>query len=205
MRRGLPEYGLTADIEQAVDFYNKAATWFDEADAQFELAKLYLVGEGVPKDVKLGLYYLQKLTQQSHAPAQAFLADLHWQGKLLPREPNKALALIRLAVANAPRQERLWIEDIYQKVYCGTSSDVRSNADGLVMRWQRAFGSQAAPEPAPQGGADGELKPARACHNGEPVEIKNGLGAGNNPFSNFAPSAPDLRLGTKPVGQPGPR
>ena len=33
-----------------------------------------------------------------------------------------ALALIRVAVANAPERDRIWIEDIYQNIFCGASS-----------------------------------------------------------------------------------
>lgn len=176
VRRGILDFGLRPDAELALDFYNKAATWFDEPDAQFELAKIHLLGDGVQRDVKLGLHYLQKLTHQSHAPAQAFLADLQWQGKTVPREPDKALALIRMAVENAPRTDRLWIEDIYHKIYCGTSTDVRANSDGLVMRWKQLF-ARPRFEEAPSALGLGDFRPSRVCRNGEPLkEIERGAG-----------------------------
>ncbi len=208
VRRGIPDFGLQSDPETALDFYNKAATWFDEPDAQFELAKLHLIGEGVPQDVKLGLHYLQKLVHQSHAPAQAFLADLQWQGKIVPREPDKALALIRMAVENAHRTDRLWIDDIYHKVYCGTTKDVRANSDGLVMRWKQLF-ARPRFEEAPSALGVGDLKPSRICRNGEPLkEIErgaSGIGGGIvdaiNAFS--APLTP--RADTRPIGSPAPQ
>jgi tetratricopeptide (TPR) repeat protein len=195
-RRGIPDFGLVANISLALDFYNQAATWFDEPDAQFELAKMYIIGDGVQKDVKVALHYLRKLVNESHAPAQAFLADLQWQGRVVPREPEKALALIRMAMENAPRTDRLWIEDIYHKIYCGTSADVRSNSDGLVMRWKQIF-ARPRYEDRQVGVALADIRPSRVCRNGEPLqEIESG--AKSNLISNFTVQQPTRPAGTTP-------
>ena len=74
-----------------------------------------------------------------------------------------------MAVENAPKHERIWIEDIYQNIYCGASQGTRQQADGIVARWRKIFS-----HPSPSGermGLGAELQPQRACGNGEVVDI----------------------------------
>ena len=77
VRVGLPEIGLRSDPERAVFYLNNASTSFNDQDAQFELAKLQLRGEGLEANIPLGKHWLSVLSQNGHAGAQAFLADLH--------------------------------------------------------------------------------------------------------------------------------
>ena len=50
-----------------------------------------------------------------------------------------------MAVENAPEHERIWIEDIYQNIFCGTSQGTRKQADGIVAVWRKMFARPAAP------------------------------------------------------------
>ena len=105
-----------------MEYLREAAQFFRDEDAQFELAKLYLRGDGIESDVPYAKHWLSVLSQKGHAGAQAFLADLLWRGKYMKADPVRALALISVAVANAPPYERVWIEDIYQNIYCGAGA-----------------------------------------------------------------------------------
>lgn len=165
--RGLPEIGLVPNTERAAKFLRDAATFFGDPDAQFELAKMYLKGEGVQEDRQHAFHWLSTLTQKGHAGAQAFLADLLWQGKELPRDEKRALALITVAVANATEGDRIWIEDIYQNIFCGSSIGTRQQADGLVAVWKRIYAPRSGPENAePIVGSS-----ARTCGNGEQLPV----------------------------------
>lgn len=166
--RGLPEVGLAPNPEQAAFFLQQAATFFRDPDAQFELAKLYLKGEGVPEDRRKALGWLTILTQEAHPGAQAFFAELLWRGKVVPRDERRALALITVAVENAPANERLWIEDTYQTIYCGISPSVRKQADGLIASFRHNY----APRVVGQGDRQGlGLSATRTCESGEVVNV----------------------------------
>jgi hypothetical protein len=170
LQRGLPEIGLRPDPDRAVDYLHHAATFFGDKDAQFELARIYLGGRGSADDIKRGLHYLSVLTEESHPAAQALLADLLWQGKYLKKDEKRAFALITMAVENAPEHERIWIEDIYQNVFCATSQGTRKQADGFVTLWRKMFARPAADEPPrPMALGAGHLR--RTCGNGEVVDI----------------------------------
>lgn len=184
VRRGLPEIGLKSDLGRAVEYYRNAATFFNEPDAQFELAKLHLAGTGVPVDVRLGLHYIQNLVREGHAGAQAYLADQHWRGGLEPavsKDRPRALAMSKLAVENASMSDRLWIEDIYQNIYCGTKSAERVQAAMIVNDLRRAYARNPNASQAPQ--AQKSIAPAmalgrhqptpsRTCSNGEPIMLE---------------------------------
>jgi len=171
LHRGVKEIGLAPDQQRAIDYLQHAATFFDDKDAQFELARIYLTGSGGAEDVKRGMHYLSVLTGEGHPGAQAVLADLYWRGRFVQRDEQRALALIRMAVESAPAHERIWIEDIYQNIFCGSSQGTRKQADGMVAVWRKMFVRPAAP--AERMGLGGrELQPQRTCGDGEPVTIQ---------------------------------
>ncbi len=172
VRAGLPAIGLHADESRAIEYLEFAATFFNDKDAQFELAKIYLGAAEGSSDIKRGTHNLAVLAQEGHAGAQAFLADLHWRGKIVPKYENRALALITMAMENAPSSERIWIEDIYQNVYCGSSPYVRKSADGIVAVWKRMFTPQTGNGDRRMALGARELEPERRCANGEAVDTQ---------------------------------
>lgn len=170
LRSGITEIGLKPDPSRAAEYLHHAATFFNDHDAQFELAKLYLKGEGVAVDTKRAMHWLSVLTEMGHAGAQAFLADLYWQGKYVDRDPKRAYALVTVAVENAPSHERIWIEDIHQYIYCGVPESVRTEAQPLITVWRTRYGR---PSAVVDRFGFGRLQrgPVRTCSNGEPVHI----------------------------------
>lgn len=171
--RGLPEIGLAADPDRAVFYLKNASTSFNDEDAQFELAKLQLKGEGVETNVPLGRHWLSVLSRNGHAGAQAFFADLLWRGKHVEPDPARALALIAVAVENAPPQDAMWIEDIYQNIFCGAGEGTRQQATGIVAQWGNRYGRK--PQASYDRSGLGELAagPVRTCSNGERVNLIN--------------------------------
>jgi TPR repeat protein len=198
LRSGVKSIGVAPDRDRAVDYLHHAATFFGDKDAQFELAKIYLSGEGSPEDVKRGMHYLSVLTNESHPGAQAYLADLLWRGRHVAKDERRALALITMAVENAPEHERIWIEDIYQNIFCGTSQGTRKQADGIVATWRKMFARPSAPDDRM---ALGGLQVQRQCSNGETVEINREAEAGAPKTS----APPEMMRGGAAGGLPGLR
>ena len=168
--RGLPEIALKPNAERAANLFQEAATFFRDQDAQFELAKLYLTGEGVEVNHRQATSRLSTLAQIGHASAQAFLADLYWRAKGgLPHDEGRALALITLAVENAPAHERIWIEDIYQSIFCGMSAGVRQQSAGLVASFRHRYAPRPGTEPQEAVGL--APRALRTCADGTPLPM----------------------------------
>jgi len=182
---------------------------FNEPDAQFEIAKLYLSGVGVPVDIPLGLHYIQKLVQEGHAGAQAYLADRHWAGGLaqVAKDHARALALSKLAVENAGASDRLWIEDSYQNMYCGAAPAERTRAAEIAAGWRRVFARTPSAERMPQPMSLGRRQPTPSrllCGNGEPIDMDLRGNIATSPMaSSLTQPAPQQTL---PAGmRPQPR
>jgi len=194
---GLPEIGLAPDPERAVFYLKNASTTFNDEDAQFELAKLQLKGEGVETNVALGRHWLSILSQNGHAGAQAFFADLLWRGKHVDPDPARALALIAVAVGNASPQDRMWIEDIYQNIFCGAGEGTRKQATGIVAQWGNRYGRKPAEQRDHSGLGQLVSGPVRTCSNGEAVGMIT-------PTKNAIPAALPTTTTRLPSASPGP-
>ena len=201
LREGIAESGLKPDVAAADSALQRAALFFNNEDAQFELAKVLLRGEGPgtalggsdeESKIDNGRHWLSRLSQNGHAGAQAFLADLMWRGKFVAKDQIAALNLIDVAVANAPPSERLWIEDIYQNIYCNAGEGVRRQATGRVAEWRDRFGRRPDQRASERNGGLDKLAsdPVRTCANGEPVLPIGKLNEANARQATTSPSAP---------------
>ena len=169
VKDGVAAAGVRPDPARAVQYLRHAAQFFNHEDAQFELAKLHLKGEGVAQDPRTAMHWLSVLAQRGHPGAQAFLADIYWRGRYgVQRDQLRAFALISVAAENAPDTERVWIEDIYQNIFCGASAGTRTQAQGMVADWRQRYGRSISGNDRYSLGA---LAPRadRTCGNGEPV------------------------------------
>lgn len=168
VRSGLAELGLKPNPDRAAEYLRYSATFFNDEDAQFELAKIYLYGGPGEIDIPQAKHWLSRLSQKGHAGGQAILALEQWRGKVLPHDPVRALSLIAIALENAPPADRVWIEDIYQNIYCGTGASTRKQATGLVADWRDRYGRK--PVVRDRSGL-GVLSAdaVRTCENGETV------------------------------------
>src|SRR5262245_13192861 len=146
VRTGIKEIDLPPNPARAGDYLHHAAVFFGDKDAQLELARGYLAGDAPSDDVKRGLHYLSVLTEESHAPAQALLAELFWRGRHVKKDERRALALVTMAAEGAPAHERIWIEDMYATIFCASTQPAREEAGLLVARWRKMF-APSAPEP----------------------------------------------------------
>jgi hypothetical protein len=179
LRSGIVEIGLKPDPARASDYLHHAATFFNDQDAQFLLAKSMIEASlqrgKRPRDEaseKLAIHWLSVLTtEKRHTSAQALLAYLMWRGEhepLVPKDAQRAMALITVAAENAPGSDRIWIEDYYQEIYCGISSGGRKKSDGMVASYRQQYGRQL--DRRERSGL-GVLQPEaeRTCANGEVV------------------------------------
>ena len=197
MRDGLEEIGLASNPKRAADYLHHAAVYFASEDAQFELSKMRIVGDGVPSDVKLGKHWLSKLSRLGHPGAQAFLADLYWRGKIVKLDQVQALALISVAVKNALPEDRVWIEDIYQNIYCGAPTGVREHVAGMVAEWDNRYGRKPRSQDRHRSGLGLlEAQPVRTCSNGEILPMRRGTEiATEQPTVEAGRKSPDVMRG----------
>lgn len=131
---GIPNSKIKADVERAREMFSYAASYFGNADAQYDLARLYLKGVGAPRDTKYGARWLGLAAQKGQHQAQAMLGQMLFNGDLLPRQAARGLMWLTLARDSATPDE-VWIQDSYAKAIAKASEDDRAMALQMLEHW----------------------------------------------------------------------
>ncbi len=114
---GIADAGLRPDPKRALDMFQYAATNVGDANAQYNLARMYLDGSGVEKDSRQAARWLRLAAEKGHAPSQALLGHLLFTGpEGIARQRAQGLMYLTLAreSANDPVADK-WIVDLYDK------------------------------------------------------------------------------------------
>lgn len=138
----LPIDGIKRSQSLARRLFGHAATYLDDPDAQFEFARMLLKGRGGARNVRSGKHYLSTLSRKGHAAAQGYLAELFWNGDYVSKRDDYALALSTLAIRNARRDDRIWLDELHHEVSCQTSAEVHEHADRIMKQWQKTHPPQ---------------------------------------------------------------
>ncbi len=131
---GIPETRVKTDNERAREMFAYAASYFGNADAQYNLARLYLNGIGTPKDPKYAARWLGLAAQKGQHQAQALLGQMLFNGDQLPRQAARGLMWLTLAKDNATTEEA-WITDLYGSALRRANEDDRAMALQMLQRW----------------------------------------------------------------------
>lgn len=134
---GIPNSKVKADPDQARKMFHYAASYFGNADAQYNLARLYLDGaSGASYEAKSGLRWLSLAVQKNHYQAQALLGQMMFNGDQLPRQAAKGLMYLTLARDSAGPGDA-WIREGYANALKKASENDRAMALQLLERWVR--------------------------------------------------------------------
>ncbi len=131
---GIPNTRVKADPERAREMFSYAASYFGNADAQYNLARLYLDGIGIPRDAKYGVRWLGLAAQKGQHQAQALLGQMLFNGVNLQRQAARGLMWLTLARDSAAPDE-IWIQESYNSALTKASEDDRAMALQMLERW----------------------------------------------------------------------
>ncbi|MBX9820010.1 tetratricopeptide repeat protein [Afipia birgiae] len=131
---GIPNSRVKADPERAREMFSYAASYFGNAEAQYNLARMYLDGVGMPRDVKYGIRWLGLAARKGQHQAQAQLGLMLFNGDRLQRQAARGLMWLTLAQDSAGPDET-WIKDSYKTAMAKASEDDRAMALQMLERW----------------------------------------------------------------------
>ncbi len=139
LRDGVPSAKIKPDLDRAFDLFRYAATYFRNADAQYNLARMYLEGAGVKKNVRQGVNWLELAARKGHPQAQAMLGRMMFTGEA-SGEPERArglmyLTLARDAAGGAARDQ--WIVDLHAEALNSASETDRRTAGAMLEGYLR--------------------------------------------------------------------
>jgi TPR repeat protein len=132
---GIPNSKVKPDTERAREMFSYAASYFGNADAQYDLARLYLKTPDASRDdFRYGARWLGLAAQKGQHQAQALLGQMLFNGDRLP--PQRARGLMWLTLArDSALPDEAWIKESYNRAIAKASDDDRAMALQMLEHW----------------------------------------------------------------------
>jgi uncharacterized protein len=132
---GIPNSKIKVDTERAREMFSYAASYFGNADAQYDLARLYLKTPDASRDdFRYGARWLGLAAQKGQHQAQAMLGQMLFNGDRLPKQAARGLMWLTLARDSATPDEA-WIKESYNRAITKASDDDRAMALQMLEHW----------------------------------------------------------------------
>lgn len=130
---GIPNSTVKADPDRAREMFSYAASYFGDADAQYQLARLYL--DGPPNEKRQALRWLSSAAHKGQYRAQGLLGKMLCQGDLVPRQAARGLMWLTLARESATAQDDAWVGEVQEKCSQSASDEERKAAVAYLERY----------------------------------------------------------------------
>jgi TPR repeat protein len=127
---GIPNSQIKPDPMRAQEMFSYAASYFGDPDAQYQLARLYLNGNGAPRDPKLAARWFGLAANKGQYQAQAMLGAMLFKGDHVPRQAAQGLMWLTMARDAATTNEESWIADLYDAAFSQATDEER----GVALR-----------------------------------------------------------------------
>jgi len=126
-REGIANSPVKPDLDRARAMFSYAAFYFGDRDAQYNLARMYLDGDGVPKDPRVASRWLSLAADKGQHQAQALLGEILIKGTDDARRRALGLMWLTLAADSATPQEG-WIVQMHDEASKQASEEDRALA-----------------------------------------------------------------------------
>jgi len=129
---GIPNSTIKPDAARAREMFAYAASYFGDADAQYQLGRLYL--DGTPSDPHQAARWFQLAATKGDCRAEAVLGDLLFQGKHVPRQAARGLMWLTLS-KDCVGVEEAWAKPLYDNAFRHANDDERAMALVYLEGW----------------------------------------------------------------------
>jgi len=129
---GIPHSQVAADPARAREMFDYAASFFGDADAQYELGQLYL--DGKPSDPHQAARWFLLAATKGQCRAQVALGDMLFHGQAVPRQAARGLMWLTLGKDCAGTDET-WVKPLYDSDFQHASDDERAMALVYLEDW----------------------------------------------------------------------
>jgi TPR repeat protein len=130
---GIPGSPIKANAHRAREMFAYAASYFGDAQAQYNLGRMYHDGKGGEQDGRQAARWLTLAANKGQPQAQALLGAMLFKGDLVPRQAARGLMWLTLARDAAPQDKR--IADLHAAASAQASDDQRAMALNFIESW----------------------------------------------------------------------
>jgi uncharacterized protein len=132
--KGIPNSTVAPDAGRAREMFAYAASYFGDADAQYQLGRLYL--DSSPSDPRQAARWFQLAATKGDCRAEAVLGDMLFQGQHVPRQAARGLMWLTLGRDCAAGEDG-WIKPLYDNAFHRANDDERAMALVYLEDWIR--------------------------------------------------------------------
>lgn len=136
---GIPKSRIRKNIKRAMRLFHYAATVFGNANAQYNLARMYLDGRGVERNPRQAVPWLRYAAEKGHVHSLALLGNILFNGERgVARQ--KALGLMYLTLAREAatvRKKYPWIIESHGKAIVAANDFDKEMARIELKRYLR--------------------------------------------------------------------
>jgi hypothetical protein len=132
---GIPNSPIRRDPERAWEMFHYAATYFADPNAQYDLARLYLEGNGAARNPRQAVRWLSLAANKGQYQAQALLGRMLFRGEGVPRQRARGLMWLTLGRDAAAGPEDGWIVQAYEDAFARATEAERSAAYADLQQW----------------------------------------------------------------------
>jgi TPR repeat protein len=131
---GIPNTAVTPSPERARRMFAHAASYFGDPEAQYQLAMLYVDGNGVQRDARRAIPWLLLASNKGHYKSQALLGRILFRGEHGNRQRASGLMWLTIA-CDGPGAKEPWIAELRENAFKLANDDERALALILLRRW----------------------------------------------------------------------
>lgn len=129
---GIPNSDIKPDSARAHQMFAYAASYFGDADAQYELGRLYL--DGNPADVHEAARWFLLAATKGQCRAEAALGDILFRGEDVPRQAARGLMWLTLG-RDCAGPDEAWVKPLYDNAFRHASDNERAMALLYLKDW----------------------------------------------------------------------
>jgi uncharacterized protein len=130
--KGIPNSAVTPDPVRAHQLFGYAASYFGDADAQYELGQLYL--ESKPTDPHEAARWFLLSATKGQCRAEVALGEILFRGQYVPRQAARGLMWLTLG-RDCAGSDGTWVKPLYDNAFRRASDDERAMALVYLKDW----------------------------------------------------------------------
>lgn len=139
---GIKGSDIRKNPHKAMKIFRYAASFYGNAEAQFNLGRMYFEGRGGYLDKKMAARWLKLAALKGHHQSQALLGRMMFMGDGIPARPSEGLMWLTLARERAEGREDDWIRNDQERAFALATENERRSAITGAGKWNNAFVSR---------------------------------------------------------------
>ncbi|MCA3633292.1 MAG: sel1 repeat family protein [Methylobacterium sp.] len=135
---GIPNSRVKRNPVRATEMFHYAASYFDDADAQYHLGRIFSEGVAGPRDLHQAARWFNLAAEKGHVPAQARLGQMLFNGDGVPRQGPRGLMWMQVAANKAFPGRDDWVVELNTRARSLATEDERRLADAYLRKYERS-------------------------------------------------------------------